>query len=85
MGRDVYYNGEVSVTPALTESDAAILLAVTNLEQTEKTRDFFAAVTASPEPNLPFHGGLLEISEDRGSSCPSRMRAATDSRCGSGF
>jgi hypothetical protein len=35
MGQDVYYNGEISVTPALTESDAAVLLAATNLEQTE--------------------------------------------------
>src|ERR1700678_4444346 len=65
MGQDVYYNGEISVTPILTESDAAVLLAATNLEQTEETREFFAAIAASPEPDLPYHGGLLEISEDR--------------------
>jgi hypothetical protein len=65
MGQDVYYNGEIAITPALTESDAAVLRAVTNLQQTEETRPFFAAVAASPEPDLPYHGGLIEISEDR--------------------
>ena len=62
---DVYYNGEISVTPALTENDAAILRAVTNLEQTDETKAFFDAVAASEEPDLPYHAGLLEISEDR--------------------
>ena len=62
---DVYYNGEIAVTPALTESDAAVLRAVTNLERTDETQPFFAAVAASPEPDLPYHAGLLEISEDR--------------------
>jgi hypothetical protein len=62
---DVYYKGEIAVTPALTESDAAVLRAVTNLERTDETKAFFAAVAASPEPDLPYHAGLLEISEDR--------------------
>jgi hypothetical protein len=65
MSQDVYYNGEISVTPALTESDAKVVLAATNLEQTEETREFFAALAASPEPDLPYHAGLLEVSEDR--------------------
>ncbi|WP_263359522.1 hypothetical protein [Acidicapsa ligni] len=62
---DVYYNGEIAVTPALTESDAAVLRAATHLERTDATKEFFAAVAASPEPDLPYHAGLLEISEDR--------------------
>jgi hypothetical protein len=62
---DVYYNGEIAVTPALTESDAAVLRAVTNLERTDETGAFFAAVASSAEPDLPYHAGLLEISEDR--------------------
>ena len=62
---DVYYSGEIAVSPALTESDAAVLRAVTNLERTDETQPFFAAVAASPEPDLPYHAGLLEISEDR--------------------
>ena len=65
MSQDVYYNGEISVTPALTESDVKVVIAATNLEQTEETRAFFAAIAASSEPDLPYHGGLLEISEDR--------------------
>jgi hypothetical protein len=62
---DVYYNGEIAVTPALTESDAAVLRAVTNLERIDETAAFFAAVASSTEPDLPYHAGLLEISEDR--------------------
>jgi hypothetical protein len=65
MGQDVYYNGEIAITPALTESDAAVLRAATNLQQTEEARPFFAAVAAGPEPDLPYHGDLIEISEDR--------------------
>jgi hypothetical protein len=65
MGYDVYYNGEIAVTPPLTESDAAVLRAATRLERTEETRAFFAAVAASSEPDLPHHAGLLEVSEDR--------------------
>lgn len=65
MGYDVYYNGEVAVTPALTEGNAAVVRAATNLEDTEETRVLFAAIAASPEPDLPHHAGLLTISEDR--------------------
>jgi len=65
MSYDVYYNGEVAVTPALTESDAAVVRAAANLERTRETRAFFAAVASSPEPDLPYHGGLLEISEHK--------------------
>ncbi len=65
MGYSVYYTGEVNVIPALTEDDAAVLRAVANLEQTEATRAIFAAIAASPEPDLPGHAGLLEVSEDR--------------------
>lgn len=64
MGQDVYYNGEISIAPALIASDAAVLRAATNLKRTEETRAFFEAVAASPEPDLPYYGGLLEISED---------------------
>ena len=65
MGYDVYYNGEVTVTPALTEADAAVLRAAANREDTEETRAIFAAIAASPEPDLPGYAGLLEVSEDR--------------------
>ncbi len=41
------------------------MLAVANLEQTEGSRVVFAAIEASPEPDLPYHSGVLEVSEDR--------------------
>jgi hypothetical protein len=70
MGYDVYYNGEVTVTPALTESDAAVLRAAANREDTEETRALFAVIAASPEPDLPPYAGLLDISEDGGCILP---------------
>ena len=65
MGYSVYYNGEVQVTPPLKEEDATLLLAIANCEQTEATRAIFEAIKASSEPDLPYHSGLLEVSEDR--------------------
>src|SRR5260370_2006813 len=65
MGYPVYYTGEVRVAPPWTEEDAAVLLAVANLRQTEEARAVFAAIKASPEPDLPYHAGLLEVSADR--------------------
>lgn len=70
MGYDVYYNGEIAITPALTESDAAVLRAATRREDIEETRALFAAIAASPEPDLPHHAGLMEVSEDRGYILP---------------
>ncbi len=70
MGYDVYYNGEVAVTPALTDTDAAVLRAAVNREDTEETRAIFAAIAASPEPDLPGYTGLLDVSEDRGRILP---------------
>ena len=55
----------MKVYPALTEGDAAVVRAATHLEDTEETRVLFAAIAASPEPDLPHRAGLLEISEDR--------------------
>src|SRR5882757_9799059 len=65
MGYPVYYTGELQVSPPLTEEDASVLLAVANLEKTEEARAVFAVIKASSEPDLPYHSGLLEVSEDR--------------------
>jgi hypothetical protein len=64
MSYDVFYNGEISVTPPMTEADAAIFAAIVKSERTEKTSFFFDAIAASEEPDLPYYGGLLELSED---------------------
>ncbi len=65
MGYDVYYNGEISISPPLTESDAAVLTAMlTNTPAGAPT--FFASIeAASPKPELPWCTGLLNVSEDR--------------------
>ena len=64
MSYDVFYNGEISITPPLTEADAAIFAAIVKSERTEQTKFFFDAIAASEEPDLPYYGGLLELSED---------------------
>jgi hypothetical protein len=60
MGYHAYYSGEVSVTPPLSEDDAAVVRAFVNLEQTELTQSLFAASAASEEPDLPWYGRLLD-------------------------
>ena len=77
MSYDVFYNGEISITPPLIEADAAIFVAIVMSERTEATGFFFDAITASEEPDLPAYEGLLELSDDNakiipeeGESCP---------------
>lgn len=84
MGYDVYYSGEVKVTPPLTEVHTALLQALVNFEQTETTKAIFAAIAASPEPDLPGHGGVLEVSEDREYLLPEEGESRHGSGCGSG-
>ena len=64
MSYNVFYNGEISITPPLTEADAIIFAAIVTSERTEPTNFFFDAIAASDEPDLPYYGGLLELSED---------------------
>ena len=65
MGYSMYYNGEIAVSSILTETDAAIVRAVVEGERSERTQAVFAAIAASPEPDLPWHTGLLMVSENR--------------------
>ena len=55
MSYDVFYNGEISVTPPMTEADAAIFAAIVKSERTEQTSFFFDAIAASEEPDLPYY------------------------------
>jgi len=64
VGYSVYYGGELRVSSSLTEQHAALVTALVNQEQTEETRAIFAAFAAQPERDLPFHAGLLSVSED---------------------
>ena len=65
MGYSTYYNGEIAVFPTLTEADAAIVRAVVEGERGKQTQAVFTEIAASPEPDLPWHTGLLKVSEDR--------------------
>lgn len=65
MDYSVYYDGQVSIAPPLTEADANILRAVVNGEHTAVTQAVFAAIAASPKPDLPWHAGLLKVSEEK--------------------
>ena len=62
MSYDVFYNGEISITPPMTDADAAIFTAIVKSEHTEETKFFFDAIAASDEPDEPYYGGLLELS-----------------------
>jgi hypothetical protein len=70
MGHHVCYSGEVSISPPLSEEDAAVVCAFLNLEPSEETQPIFSAIAASEEPDLPWFGGLLDVSEDRSSLVP---------------
>ena len=64
MGYPVYYNGEIRITPPLTESDAELFAAVVSLERNSLTQPVFASIESSPKPDLPYCGGLLEVTDD---------------------
>ncbi|RZU28934.1 hypothetical protein [Edaphobacter modestus] len=70
MADDVFYRGELNVTPPLTKRDAKVLGAVMNLQRTAQTKAVFKAIEGSPDPDLPYYGGLLEVSEDRSRLIP---------------
>jgi hypothetical protein len=70
MSYDVFYNGKISIAPPLAEADAAIFAAIVMLERTEPTDFFFDAIAASPEPDLPYYGGLLELTDDNSMVLP---------------
>lgn len=65
MGYHVYYRGEIEVNPPLSEEHARIVLAVVNMEETEKTKSVFEAIKTDSEPDLPAYGSQLEVSENR--------------------
>jgi hypothetical protein len=66
----VYYRGEISINPPLSEEHAAAVLAFSKKEHNELTKPIFARVAASEEPDLPGYSGLFDISEDRSTILP---------------
>jgi hypothetical protein len=70
MGYPVYYNGEIEITPPLTEEDAAVVREFARGDRTDLTAPIFAAIAASDEPDLPYSCALYEVSEDRSALVP---------------
>lgn len=64
MGYPVYYDGEVEITPPLTEEHAAIVRDFAKCDRTDLTEPIFAAIAASDEPDLPYSCGLYEVADD---------------------
>jgi hypothetical protein len=65
MGYNVYYRGEIEITPPLTEEHAALVLAFSKGERSKQTEAIYEAIAGSPEPDLPGYADLFELSEDR--------------------
>jgi hypothetical protein len=70
MPYSVYYRGEITMSPPLTEDHAAVVLAFARKECNQLTKPIFARIAASPEPDLPAHWDLFDISEDRTTILP---------------
>lgn len=70
MGYSVNYWGEIGISPALTEADAAILTAVLNNKPADAPSVFASIEAADPKPELPWCTGLLTVSEDRSKLMP---------------
>jgi hypothetical protein len=80
MGYSVYYCGDINVEPSLTEEDTATFLEIVNNQRNDRTKEFFDRVAASPERDIPYSLGLLELSEDRSQILPE----TDESRAGAG-
>jgi hypothetical protein len=80
MGYSVYYCGDVSVEPPLTEEDAVTFLEIVNDKRTDRTKPFFDLVAASNESQTPYSIGLLELSDDQSQILPE----TDESRAGAG-
>lgn len=70
MGYSVYYDGELEITPPLTEEHAAIVRDFAKGDRTELTEPIFAAIAASDDSGLPYSCGLFEVAEDRSGLVP---------------
>jgi hypothetical protein len=61
----VYYSGAIEVQPPLSDAHAKLVEAFVYLEDSEDLRPTPEAIKLSEEPDLPYHGGQMYISEDR--------------------
>jgi hypothetical protein len=65
MGYNVYYRGEIQISPPLTKEHADVVLAFAKSERTQLTEAIYKSIADSPAPDLPGYADLFELSEDR--------------------
>jgi hypothetical protein len=70
MPYSVYYRGEITISPPLTEEHAAVVLAFSRKEYNDLTKPIFANIAASPGEDLPAYMDVFDISEDRTTILP---------------
>lgn len=70
MPYSVYYRGEITIRPPLTEEHAAVVLAFSRKEYNDLTKPIFANIAASPGEDLPAYMDVFDISEDRSTILP---------------
>ncbi|HEX4030960.1 MAG TPA: hypothetical protein VHX20_11385 [Terracidiphilus sp.] len=66
----VYYRGEVTISPPLTEEHAVVVLAFSRKEYNDLTKPIFANIAATLVEDLPAHMDVFDISEDRTTILP---------------
>ncbi len=77
MPYPIYYDGELTVTPALSECDAVIFTAITEHNNQAAVETYLSAWVKSLEnSDPPYFGGLLEISENRSEILPEEGESA---------
>ena len=70
MPYSVYYRGEITIRPPLTEEHAAVVLAFSRKEYNDLTKPIFANIAATPGEDLPAYMDVFDISEDRTTILP---------------
>jgi len=65
MGYNVYYRGEIQISPPLTKEHADVVLAFAKGERNQLTEAIYKSIADSPDPDLPGYADLFELSEDR--------------------
>jgi hypothetical protein len=70
MGYNVYYCGEIQVSPPLSKEHADLVLAFSKGERTELTEAIYESIAGSADTDLPDYAGLFELSDDRSMILP---------------
>ena len=70
MSYPVYYNGEITITPPLSEEHAATLMAVVNHEQIDSTHALLTAIALEEDASSLPRYSLFELSEARDTILP---------------